>query len=260
MSKSSNILISHSGTTGIECRPNIIISDIRDLNASPEKDLSKLLMREEINVSTAADGAARLRELCPAGSWHMVIIRDGGLAKPAFEMIEKIRRFSDVPLLTVSDECSEIYKIMALSKGADACMAAGSGFEAFEFKARVVSMLRRYLGTSADSGETAVLTGDTLTNGALTIDRRRREVFSDGVKIRMTSIEYGIVEYLMENCGDVCTVDDIYRRVWRENPYSVRKTVVEHIRRIRCKIEPDPHNPCYIKVVFGIGYKMERAG
>ena len=63
----------------------------------------------------------------------------------------------------------------------------------------------------------------------------------------------------MRKQGSECRSDDIYRRVWRENPYSVRKTVVEHIRRIRSKIEPDPHNPSYIKVVFGVGYKMERA-
>ena len=95
-------------------------------------------------------------------------------------------------------------------------------------------MLRRYLGESAESRSFLAAGGtDTLVNGAISVDRRRREVFSGGNPVKLTAIEYGIVEYLMENCGDVCTVDDIYRRVWRENPYSVRKTVVEHIRRIR---------------------------
>lgn len=258
-----SILRSANGITKIENRPNIIISDIRSDQSSSGDDIAKLLLREELNVSRAEDGAAMLKTLCPCGSWHMVIIRDGGLERPAFDMIEKIRSFSDVPVLTVSDDCSEIYRIMALSKGADHCMSAAEGsadFPAFEFKARVVSMLRRHLSVAEKKNNIgSIVQGDRLINGDLTIDRRRREVFSKGVRIRMTSIEYGIMEYLMENCGDVCTVENIYRRVWQDTPYSVRKTVVEHIRRIRSKIEPDPHNPCYIKVVFGIGYKMEKA-
>lgn len=254
----NGILESAKGLTRIENRPNIIVTDIRT-GMPAEDDLANLLVREEINVCRAQDGVRKLKERCPAGSWHMIIIRDGGLADPAFDVIENIRRFSDIPLLTVSDDCSEIYRIMALCKGADACMSADGGFGAFEFKARVVSMLRRQLRSSGEDIRRSITGADMLQNGDLTVDRRRREIYSKGVKIRMTAIEYGIVEYLMENCGDVCTVEDIYRRVWQENPYSVKKTVVEHIRRIRSKIEPDPHNPCYIKVVFGIGYKMERA-
>lgn len=257
--KGRGILQSVSGITRIENRPNVIISDVCGSGSFSGDELARLLAREEINVCRADDGVHKLRELCPTGSWHMMVIRDGGINAPAFDMIEKIRSFSDIPLLTVSDNCSEIYRIMALSKGADICMSTDDGLEVFEFKARVVSMLRRHLKIDERSFEPSFVGGDKLTNGDLTIDRRRREVFSKGVKIRMTAIEYGIVEFLMENCGDVCTVEDIYRRVWQENPYSVKKTVVEHIRRIRSKIEPDPHNPCYIKVVFGIGYKMERA-
>ncbi len=252
---------SRNGVTNIVSRPNVIFADIRSRNEAADNDIARLLMKEEINVSRtygSADTVRSLRGICPWGNWHMMIVRDGGLERSSFETLSEIRRFSDIPVLTVSDECSEIYKIMALNKGADACMEAGDSFCAFEFKARVVAMLRRFLSMRETSA--APETGDRLTNGGLTIDRRRREVFSDGVKIRMTAIEYGIVEYLMENCGDVCAIDDIYRSVWNENPYCVRKTVVEHIRRIRSKIEPDPHNPCYIKVVFGIGYKMEKAG
>lgn len=254
----NNILAAKSGITNIESRPNVILT-YTGANASETDDIAKLLMREEINVYTTDCGDKKLRELCPNGSWHMMIVRDGGLAAPSFDIIGNLRKISDIPLLTVSDSCDEIYRTMALAKGADACMDADD-FGKYEFKARVISMLRRYLGESAESRSFLAAGGtDTLVNGAISVDRRRREVFSDGNPVKLTAIEYGIVEYLMENCGDVCTVDDIYRRVWRENPYSVRKTVVEHIRRIRSKIEPDPHNPSYIKVVFGVGYKMERA-
>ncbi|MDE7293254.1 MAG: response regulator transcription factor [Oscillospiraceae bacterium] len=233
------------------CRPNVIIADSRD---NTDSKLSELLLREEINVMNVKSGSKVLASIVP----HMMIIRDGGINSPAFDEIERVRSMSDIPILTVSEDCTEIYRIMALTKGADACMSADE-LSVFEFKARVVSMLRRYLKRDFIYMPPR-FSGDTITNGVLTLDRRRRELYSSGVQVRMTSIEYGIMEYLMENCGNVCAINDIYRRVWREKPYSVRKTVVEHIRRIRCKIEPDPHNPSYIKVVFGVGYKMERAG
>lgn len=238
-------------------RPNVIISDRRD-TAFEDNRLRQLLMREEINVYTAKDGAEMLKNNCSSGEYHLMIIRDGGINAPAFSEIESVRSMSDLPILTVSDNCTEIYRIMALSKGADACMDA-SELGAFEFKARIVAMLRRYTGAGTDTAPThRTALENTIVNGELTLDRRRRELFSNGSRIRMTSIEYGIVEYLMVNCGNVCTVNDIYRQVWQGTPYSVRKTVVEHIRRIRRKLETDPHNPRYIKVVFGVGYKMEK--
>lgn len=231
--------------------PSVVIADSTGRDGGR---LASLLMREEINVTSVKIGSEVLGKTRP----DLMIIRDGGQSSPAFEEIETVRGLSDIPILTVSEDCTEIYKIMALTKGADACMAADE-LSVFEFKARVVSMLRRYL--RHDFVYTPMrLYADTITNGGLILDRRRRELYSSGKQVPMTAIEYGIMEYLMENCGNVCAINDIYARVWQEKPYSVRKTVVEHIRRIRCKIEPDPHNPSYIKVVFGVGYKMEKAG
>ncbi len=253
-----NVMHSGNAFSHISERPNILFSDIR--RGSADNVIPELLRREEINVYSDPDGASRLMTDCPTGSWHMAVIRDSGLEEPAFGLIEKIRHISDIPVLSVSDSCSEIYRIMALSKGADACMDAGTDFCRYEFKARVVSMLRRQLGLYAGCTEkkgAAAIIGDIMANGELVVDRRRREVFTGGERIRVTAIEYGILEYLMENCGDVCTIEDIYRRVWNGTPFDVRKTVVEHIRRIRSKIEPDPHRPSYITSVFGRGYKME---
>ena len=242
--------------TGIQSRPNVIIAYGED-KREEAMSLSDMLSREEINVISHKSGEP-FDSKSITGDVHMMVIRDGGLVSPQFGLIEELRKTSDIPVLTVSDGCDEIYRTMALAKGADACMNADE-FGKFEFKARVVSLLRRYIGAQNRVSGIISADGETLINGSISIDRRRREVFREGDLIRMTAIEYGIVEYLMENCGAVCTVDDIYRRVWNETPYCVRKTVVEHIRRIRSKIEPDPHNPSYIKVVFGVGYKMERA-
>lgn len=248
-------MINQSITT-FKDRPGIIITDMSQSVSAGSAKLADLISREEINTVTTSDPISLLRT--QRGAWQLVVIRDGGLQKPCFELIESIRSFSDIPVMTVSDSCCEIYIIMALSKGADFCFDA-QDFGAFEFKARLVSMLRRYLADREPAAAPVSVTSDTIRNGSLTVNRRLREVYSGKNKIRLTAIEYGIIEYLMENCGDVCTVEDIYRRVWQETPYSVRKTVVEHIRRIRCKIEPDPHNPQYIKAVFGKGYKMEKA-
>lgn len=239
--------------TDINCRPNVLIAYCGADKESAQK-LAGLLMREEINTEVTDDCERAVRSPCPFGDRHLIILRDGC---GSFGYMEALRRLTDMPILAVSDNCDEIYRTLALSKGADMCIdAAGTG--SFEFKARVIALLRRYLGGTR--AEYTREPGDMLTNGSICVDRRRREIYMSGTPVRMTAIEYGIVEYLMENCGDVCTVDDIYRRVWNETPYCVRKTVVEHIRRIRCKIEPDPHNPSYIKVVFGVGYKMEKAG
>lgn len=252
----SSIYAAKREITGIQSRPNVIIA-YGDDKREEAMSLSDMLSREEINVIPHRSGEP-VDSSCLFGDVHMLVIRDGGLISPSFGIIEELRKMSDIPVLTVSDGCDEIYRTMALAKGADACMNADE-FGRFEFKARVVSLLRRYIGAQNRSGGIISSDGETLINGNISVDRRRREVFREGSLIRMTAIEYGIVEYLMENCGDVCTVDDIYRRVWNETPYCVRKTVVEHIRRIRSKIEPDPHNPSYIKVVFGVGYKMEKA-
>ena len=252
----SSIYAAKREITGIQSRPNVIIAYGED-KREEAMSLSDMLSREEINVISHRSGDT-FDSTGISGDVHMMVIRDGGLVSPQFGLIEELRRTSDIPVLTVSDGCDEIYRTMALAKGADICMNADE-FGRFEFKARVVSLLRRYIGAQNRVSGIISADGETLINGSISIDRRRREVFSEGDLIRLTAIEYGIVEYLMENCGAVCTVDDIYRRVWNETPYCVRKTVVEHIRRIRSKIEPDPHNPSYIKVVFGVGYKMERA-
>lgn len=184
----------------------------------------------------------------------MAIICDGGILAPGFAEIESIRSSSDIPIMTVSHSCDEIYRTVALDKGADICLSADS-LGRNEFTARTAAMLRRYFY----SLPAAEAVPDTIVNGSLEVDRKRREFFAHGREVKLTSTQFGIVEYLMENCGQVCSVEDIYRSVWQEAPYGVHRTVVDHIRRIRGKIEPDPHNPQYIKAVFGMGYKMERS-
>lgn len=210
--------------------------------------LSKLLNEESINVYRADVTT----EFIPRGSASLVIICDEGTICPAFGRIERIRRYCDLPIMTISENCDEMYRVIALNKGADMCLSAEE-LGRLEFSARVTALLRRY-EDNAPEKKTAVPC--TLVNGGISLDRHGREILSNGVPVKMTSTQFGIVEYLMENCGNVCTAEEIYQNVWHETPYSVKKNIVDHIRRIRKKIEPDPHHPRYIRSVSGKGYMM----
>ncbi len=94
--------------------------------------------------------------------------------------------------------------------------------------------------------------------GGLCMDRKAKQILVDGEAVKMTATEYKILELLMENAGRVFSAEEIYRKVWNEDAYSVENTVMVHIRHIREKIEIDPKSPKYLKVVWGIGYKIEK--
>lgn len=119
--------------------------------------------------------------------------------------------------------------------------------------ARVKSQLRRYV-TLGDYGQS----GQTLEIDGLTLDSESKTVTVDGTEIRMTPTEFNITELLMQHPGRVFSIGEIYERVWREPAYNAENIVAVHIRKIREKIEADPKNPRYVKVVWGIGYKMEK--
>ena len=234
-----SVYLSSNGLTASKYRPNVIVIDKR---VKSDSEVQRLLVREEMNVATADEYISST-----AGA-QLLIIRDGGLSAPAYDVAKRIRSFSDIPILMLPDTLDEIYTTIALSRGADMCADI---HYTFELRARITALIRRSAGSMSRP--------HTLSNGVISIDMRSRSVYSNGTPVAMTAIEYGIVAYLLQNLGDACSIDDIYSGVWHERPYRVRKTIVEHIRRIRAKIEPDPHDPSYIKAVSGIGYKMEYA-
>ena len=122
--------------------------------------------------------------------------------------------------------------------------------------ARVRSQLRRYISLGdVDKQEYA---DHFLKTGGLLLDLNGKELSVDGEKVRLTATEYKITELLMRNMGQVFSAEEIYSKVWNEDAYAVENTVMVHIRRIREKIEIDTKNPKYLKVVWGIGYKMEK--
>ncbi len=166
----------------------------------------------------------------------------------------KIRESYKIPAIILSAKTEESDKVSGLVLGADDYVS--KPYNAAELIARVKAQLRRY---NAWGGGSPASGKDKIINGGLVLDKKQRIVIAEGKETRLTATEYKILNLLMENAGQVFPAEQIYESVWNEEAtYAVENTVMVHIRHIREKIEIDTKNPKYIKVVWGIGYKMEK--
>ena len=165
----------------------------------------------------------------------------------------KIREKNNIPIIVLSAKSEDSDKILGLSMGADDYIT--KPYNPMELVARVNSNLRRYLSLGA-AGST--MSDNKLRIGGLELDKEARQITLDGEPVKFTPTEYKITELLMENAGRTFSAEEIYSRIWNEDSYSVENTVMVHIRHIREKIEINPSEPRYLKVVWGIGYKMEK--
>ena len=165
----------------------------------------------------------------------------------------KIREKKNMPIIILSAKSEDADKILGLNVGADDYMT--KPFNPLELTARVKSQLRRYtqLGSTIDKSNQAVY-----AVGGLSIDDEQKEVTVDGEPVRLTPIEYNILLLLVKNQGKVFSIDKIYESIWNEDAIGVDNTVAVHIRHIREKIEINPKEPRYLKVVWGVGYKIEK--
>ena len=165
----------------------------------------------------------------------------------------KIREKKNMPIIILSAKSEDADKILGLNVGADDYMT--KPFNPLELTARVKSQLRRYtqLGSTIDKSNQAVY-----AVVGLSIDDEQKEVTVDGEPVRLTPIEYNILLLLVKNQGKVFSIDQIYESIWNEDAIGVDNTVAVHIRHIREKIEINPKEPRYLKVVWGVGYKIEK--
>ena len=165
----------------------------------------------------------------------------------------KIREKKNMPIIILSAKSEDADKILGLNVGADDYMT--KPFNPLQLTARVKSQLRRYtqLGSTIDKSNQAVY-----AVGGLSIDDEQKEVTVDGEPVRLTPIEYNILLLLVKNQGKVFSIDQIYESIWNEDAIGVDNTVAVHIRHIREKIEINPKEPRYLKVVWGVGYKIEK--
>lgn len=165
----------------------------------------------------------------------------------------KIRENENMPIIILSAKSEDADKILGLNVGADDYVT--KPFNPLELTARVKSQLRRYtqLGSSVTQENQAIY-----TVGGLMINDDQKEVTVDGEPVKLTPIEYNILLLLMKNQGKVFSIDQIYENIWNEDAIGVDNTVAVHIRHIREKIEINPKEPRYLKVVWGVGYKIEK--
>ncbi len=164
----------------------------------------------------------------------------------------KIREQSNVPIILLTAKSEDADKVLGLNVGADDYIT--KPFSPVEVLARVKSQLRRYM--QLGSGTTPV---QTLRVGGIELDDKEKTVHLDGEEISLTPTEYEILKLLMQNPGQVFSPKEIYKRIWNDAPYGSENTVAVHIRHLREKVEIDPAEPRYLKVVWGQGYKCERS-
>lgn len=208
------------------------------------------LKNEGITVIKAKDGIEAIEKLTE-DDVHLIIL---DIMMPRLDGIAttfKIREKKNIPIIILSAKSEDTDKILGLQIGADDYVT--KPFNPLELIARVKSQLRRYVSFGTYEGNEKLI-----DLHGLTLDPTAKEVTVNGDVVKLTPIEYKIVELMMRNAGRVFSISEIYERVWKEPGFNAENTVAVHIRKIREKIEIDPKNPRYLKVVWGIGYKIEK--
>lgn len=208
------------------------------------------LKQEGYNVFKAENGEKAYNIICN-NEIHCCILDIMMPELDGLNLTLKLREKNNIPIILLSAKSEDTDKITGLSFGADDYVT--KPFNPLELMARVKSQIRRY--TKLGSME---LKAGTIASGGLAVDTVAKEVTVDGETVKLTATEYKIVQYLMENMGKTFSASQIYEAVWNENALGFENTVAVHIRRIREKIEINPKDPKYLKVVWGIGYKIEK--
>ena len=223
-------------------------------NTGVIETMSSLLAGEGLKM-VAVTGRAQLQELLRAQEIQLLLLDvelDGRGWGEGIEMIHDIRNMTTIPIIIISAQDAETAKIMALNAGADDYVTVG--YNPLELLARVKSQLRRY----TQLGAMAEKRGNVYETGGLMIDDDCKEVTVDGEAVKLTPIEYRILLFLVKNQGRVFSINQIYESIWEEEAIAADNTVAVHIRHIREKIEINPKEPRYLKVVWGLGYKVEK--
>ena len=227
----------------------LVVEDDKEIREGVEIYLKS----QGYEVFQAADGVEGLEVIEKEGI-HLAIVDIMMPRMDGISMVVKLREKYDFPVIFLSAKSEEVDKIMGLNMGADDYVT--KPFTPMELLARVNSQLRRYrrfMERLGDKEENSRIH----TIGGLEINEDNVEVTVDGEPVKMTPIEYKILLLLMKNPGRVFTAEEIYERVWNERAINT-DTIMVHVRNIREKIEVNPREPKYLKVVWGVGYKIEK--
>jgi DNA-binding response OmpR family regulator len=242
------ILITKVGDEEIDMFNIVVCDDDKEIVEAIEI----YLIQEGYHVLKAYDGQEAMKIL-DKEEVHLLVI---DVMMPKLDGIRatlKIRETNCIPIIILSAKSEDADKILGLNIGADDYLT--KPFNPLELVARVKSQLRRYtkLGNlNHEDGTQIYKTGGLIINDDL------KDVTVDGESVKLTPIEYNILLLLVKNQGKVYSIDQIYENIWNENAIGADNTVAVHIRHIREKIEINPKEPRYLKVVWGIGYKVEK--
>ena len=225
----------------------LVVDDDKEIVDS----ISIFLQNDGYYVIKAYDGMEAMERLND-NEVHLILLDVMMPKMDGIKALLKIREKRKIPVILVSAKSEDTDKIIGLNMGADDYIT--KPYNPLELLARVKSQLRRY----TTLGNMDQKNGNVIQVGSLRLDTDKKELTVDEDAIKLTPIEYKIVELFMNNLGRVFSIDEIYEKVWNEPSFNADNVVAVHIRRIREKIEINPKEPKYLKVVWGIGYKIDK--
>ncbi len=211
----------------------------------------KIYLNDPNHVLFTAQNGKQALEIIEKETIDLVLLDIMMPVMDGIEALAKIRENYNMPIIMLTAKSEDSDKVLGLNVGADDYIT--KPFNPLEVSARVNSQLRRYLHLGSNLKQQ-----DVYVIGGIELDDAGKEVTVDGKAVSLTPKEYEILKYLMAHPDKVFSPKDLYRAIWKESPYGAENTVAVHIRHLREKIEIDPAEPRYIKVIFGQGYKIER--
>ena len=231
------------------------MSEIHVLVVDDEKEIADLveiyLVSDGYKVYKASNALEGL-EILEKETIHLVLLDIMMPGMDGLEMCRKIRETNNIPIIMLSARSADLDKILGLGTGADDYVT--KPFNPLELTARVKSQLRRYTQLGAKKEEEKP---NVYTVGPIVLDEEKKSVTVDGDEVALTPIEFNILRLLMKNPGRIYSSAQIYELVWKEDSLGAETSVSVHIRHLRQKLEINPSEPRYLKVVWGLGYKME---
>ena len=223
----------------------LVCDDEKDIVSA----LKIYLTADGYQVFEAYDGIQAL-EILKKQEIHLVLMDIMMPRMDGISAMVKIREISNVPVILLTAKSEDTDKVLGLTVGADDYVT--KPFNTVELQARVKSQLRRYMQLGGGNAKQ-----DMIVIGGIELNDKTKEVTLDGEKVSLTRTEYDILKLLMEHPGQVFSPNEIYEKVWNDNPFRNENTVAVHIRHLREKVEYNPAEPRHLKVVWGRGYKME---
>lgn len=216
------------------------------------KAIDIYLSKEGYNILKAYNGNETL-DIIKNNEIHLVVLDIMMPGKDGIETLQEIRKEYSIPVLMLSAKSEDSDKIIGLDLGADDYVT--KPFNPMELIARVNSCIRRYTKLGAIEEKTGA---KIYKSGDLMVDDTLKKVIVEGKEVKLTPTEYNILKFLIKNKGTVFSIDQIYENVWKDEAYAAENIIAVHIRHIREKIEINPKEPRYLKVIWGIGYKIEK--